>query len=411
MNHIDTNRRPLIPALRFPQFTEQWENMKLGEVADVKTGSTPRTDIKEYYNGDKLFVSPADIQANKVIDITKTTLTDLGFSKGRKIPKGSVLFVCIGSTIGKVGIAAQDCLTNQQINALTAKKNYSNNFIYYLLENKGSEIKLLAGIQAVPQINKTDFCNLLFLFPSLPEQQKIADFLSAVDEKLQALKKKKHLWEQYKKGIMQQIFTQTLRFKDEQGNDFPEWEERKLGEVCTIKSGLSLDQNDKKEGYQVTRIETISDGKINLNKIGYVSTQEDISNYKLKKGDILFSNINSVSHIGKTALVHHELNLYHGMNLLRLVAATNTHSVFLFYYLNTEFNRNYFKQICNKAVSQASINQTELGKTPIPLPSLPEQQKIATFLSALDEKINKVQEQIAQVEAWKKGLLQQLFPQ
>ena len=402
-----TTKQPLTPTLRFPQFTEQWEEKKLGEVATFFSGGTPLTTNRSYFEGTIPFIRSGEINSDK----TEQFISEEGLKKSsaKMVEKGDLIFALYGATSGEVGISKIKGAINQAILCIRTENN-TRYIMNWLATNKDNILnKYLQGGQG--NLSAEIIKLLPIPLPSLPEQQKIADFLSAVDEKLQALKKKKHLLEQYKKGIMQQIFTQTLRFKDEQGNDFPEWEERKLGEVCTIKSGLSLDQNDKKEGYQVTRIETISDGKINLNKIGYVSTQEDISNYKLKKGDILFSNINSVSHIGKTALVHHELNLYHGMNLLRLVAATNTHSVFLFYYLNTEFNRNYFKQICNKAVSQASINQTELGKTPIPLPSLPEQQKIATFLSALDEKINKVQEQIAQVEAWKKGLLQQLFPQ
>jgi type I restriction enzyme S subunit len=259
--------------------------------------------------------------------------------------------------------------------------------------------------------------------PTLPEQQKIADFLTAVDGRIGQLIQKKALLEAYKKGVMQQLFTQAIRFKDkvngearenalgcDHGNDFPEWEEKKLGEVAEdIKSGLSLDQNSEGLGFKVTRIETISDRTINLEKIGYVQTNRNIEDFRLLPGDILFSNINSVSHIGKVAFVDQDYNLYQGMNLLRIRAGKKCSARFLFQLLkSTPFVR-YFQRICNQAVSQASINQTDLKKAPISLPSLSEQTKIADFLTALDRKIESVATQITETQTFKRGLLQQMF--
>ncbi len=226
-----------VPELRFGEFEGAWEEKKLRDISKVITGSTPPTANREYYDGDKLFVSPADISENRFVSETKTTLTILGFEKGRKVKKDSVLFVCIGSTIGKVAQAKEDSLTNQQINALEAKKGFSNNFVYSLLELKGKKIKLLAGVQAVPQINKTDFSNLKFKFPNLPEQQKIANFLTSVDTKLQQLTTKKEVLEQYKKGVMQQLFNQKLRFKNDDGHDFADWEKIRLGKIGTFVGG------------------------------------------------------------------------------------------------------------------------------------------------------------------------------
>ena len=162
----------------------EWEEKRLGEIGKIITGSTPPTSNVEYYNGDNLFVSPADINERRYIAKTKTTLTSIGLSKGRAIRKGSVLFVCIGSTIGKVAQAGRDCITNQQINAIEADSNFSNEFIFSLLVLNGSRIKLLAGVQAVPLINKTDFSRLKYNFPCLEEQQKIANFLSSIDTKI-----------------------------------------------------------------------------------------------------------------------------------------------------------------------------------------------------------------------------------
>lgn len=183
-----------------------WEEKKLGEVGKIITGSTPPTSNLEYYIGNRLFVSPADINEARFVLSTKTTLTDLGFEKGRKLKKGAVLFVCIGSTIGKVAIAGYDCITNQQINAIEANSLNCNDFIFSLLELNAGNIKLLAGVQAVPQINKTDFSNFSFMFPSLPEQQKIANFLSNIDVKIENTNQQIYQMQDFKKGLLQQLF-------------------------------------------------------------------------------------------------------------------------------------------------------------------------------------------------------------
>src|SRR5690606_10841880 len=109
--------------------------------------------------GEYLFVSPADIQANRHVESTRTTLTEKGFKKGRKIRKGSSLFVCIGSTIGKIGQAKEDCITNQQINSVVSF-NMEDDFVFSLLEFHSARIKLLSAEQAVPIINKTTFSNV-----------------------------------------------------------------------------------------------------------------------------------------------------------------------------------------------------------------------------------------------------------
>lgn len=262
-----------------------------------------------------------------------------------------------------------------------------------------------------PGINAEEYKDLKIYLPKEAEQKKIADFLTAVDQKIAQLTEKKSCLEQYKKGVMQRLFTQRLRFKDSNGNPFPDWEEKKLGDiVLSVKNGLNIDQGSDESGFKVTRIETISDGTINLNKVGYIQTDKDISEYKLQIGDMLFSNINSVSHIGKIAYVDRKCELYHGMNLLNIKIDQNDNSSKFFYYQLTSRNKkNYFERICNQAVSQASINQTDLKKTPVLVPSLPEQQKIADFLTAIDTKITALGNQLTAAQDFKKSLLQKMF--
>lgn len=191
----------------------EWEEKQLGEIGNIITGSTPETSKMEYYGGEYLFISPIDINSNRYVKTTKTTLTKAGFLKGRKIPKMSICFVCIGSTIGKIAQNFEDCITNQQINSIVPFENISADFIYSLLEYNSNKIKLLAAEQAVPLINKTDFSKIKINIPSLPEQEKIADFLSIIDEKIEILEKKLEELKEQKKGLMQKLLTGEIRVK------------------------------------------------------------------------------------------------------------------------------------------------------------------------------------------------------
>lgn len=391
----------VIPKLRFKGFDTNWLKRKLGEVATITTGSTPSTNISEYYSGDYLFVSPSDISETRFVRETKTTLTKSGFDKGRLVPKGSILFVCIGSTIGKVGQAAVDCITNQQINSLQASDHNSNDFIYSVLEKNGKEIKLLAGTQAVPLINKSTFSSISFYFPSLPEQQKIASFLSALDEKIHKLTQKKELLEQYKKGVRQQLFSGKLRFKDESGKAYPKWE-RQNGNL--IFESIS----DKKHNSDLPILAiTQEHGAVPRELIDYnVSvTDKSIESYKVVQvGDFIISLRSFQGGI--------EYSSYKGICspayiILRPIKAVN--NLFYRYYFKTE---NYISEL-NKNLEGIRdgkmISFKYFSEILLPLPSLEEQNCIVSFLSSIDSKIESINNQITQTQTFKKGLLQQMF--
>ncbi|WP_172997103.1 restriction endonuclease subunit S, partial [Lactobacillus helveticus] len=171
-----------VPELRFAGFADDWEERKLSEIGKIVTGNTPRTSNKGYYNGDFLFVSPADIQENRYVNKTTTTLTELGFKTGRLVPKGATLFVSIGSTIGKIGQSICDVITNQQINSVISFSDYDDDFIYTSILNSSTKIKQLAATQAVPIINKNEFGKSIIKISSLEEQQKIGSFFKQLDD-------------------------------------------------------------------------------------------------------------------------------------------------------------------------------------------------------------------------------------
>lgn len=404
----------LVPKLRFPEFDGNWDERKLSDVAKITTGSTPPTNESKFYNGEYLFVSPADLNSGRYVYDTKTKVTKLGFEKGRVIKKGGVLFVSIGSTIGKVGQASSDCITNQQINSLEAKNDFSNDFIYSLLFKNGENINKIAGVQAVPQLNKTDFSNLKYNFPTLTEQQKIASFLTSVDERLTLLAQQKEKLELYKKGVMQQIFSQKLRFKDENGKDYPNWEEKKLGDLGNTFNGLT---GKTKEHFgngkpYVQYMQIFSGSKININDFGFVEIGKNENQSMIQYGDIFFTTSSETpNEIGTTSVLLDKVGEVY-LNSFCFGFRPNSLNE-----LVPEFAQFLFrsKQVRNKIVPLAqgstrfNMSKVELMKIDLLLPCEEEQQKIASFLSAIDVQIEGVSNKIEQTKLFKKGLLQQLF--
>ena len=197
-----------VPRLRFPEFSEEgaWEETTIGNMGEVITGSTPSTSRRDFYGGDFMFVSPADISDLRFVEETKTTLTEAGFAECRPIKKNSVLFVCIGSTIGKVAQCSRPCATNQQINSLVVNPAFVADFAYYLLDRESVRIARLAGKQAVPIINKSLFATVKVTAPVFAEQQRIADCISSLDARLAAQVQKINALKTHNQGLLQQLF-------------------------------------------------------------------------------------------------------------------------------------------------------------------------------------------------------------
>ncbi len=196
-----------VPNLRFPEFQGEWEKCKLGDYGKVVTGNTPPTkDIENYENGTYLWASPADLGTIKSITETKTMLSAQGFSKTRTLPKGSVLVTCIGSTIGKTGMATKEMSTNQQINSIVVNDNNDNEFVYYAIQSAFPRYLSSIAVQAVPIISKSAFELLPNNRPYLQEQKKIGKFLSLLDERIATQNKIIEDLKKLKSAIVEKVF-------------------------------------------------------------------------------------------------------------------------------------------------------------------------------------------------------------
>jgi len=231
----------------------------------------------------------------------------------------------------------------------------------------------LAGTSTIPDLNHSDFYKIQFIFPQLPEQQKIATFLTAVDKKIDLLQQKKTALEQYKKGVMQQIFSQQLRFKDANGNAYADWEEKRLGDISkNVNYGIgnAAKEFDGKNQYlRITDIDDTSNAYIPKP----LTSPEGVIDKKYYKFSIIDAN---------SKFVHY--------NSLR---------------------DKYWKwvSVMSMRSGQPGLNAEELKSLKLMLPCIEEQTKIANYLSALDAKIELVAKQLNHTQQFKKGLLQQLF--
>lgn len=196
-----------VPRIRFNGFTEPWEQRKLSDIGNIITGSTPSTKDKNNYNGDFLFVSPADIQGNRFVEKTITTLSELGFKKGRILAPKSTLFVSIGSTIGKVAQIRDFAVTNQQINSIEPFKDIDPDFVFSLMQKESPSIRCLSATQAVPILNKTTFSNVeVSIASNINEQYRIGELFIKLDSTITLHQRQYEQLVSLKKYLLSKMF-------------------------------------------------------------------------------------------------------------------------------------------------------------------------------------------------------------
>ncbi|MDY0386040.1 MAG: restriction endonuclease subunit S [Methanolobus sp.] len=212
-----------VPQLRFPEFEGEWEEKKLGKLGSFLGGGTPDSSKEEYWEGNIPWISSSDIKDNNIhkINITRfITKKAVNESATKIIPKNSILIVSrVG--IGKFAVAKQDLCTSQDFtNLVTSENSY---FLAYYFNAHSTRFVRLSQGTSIKGFTSKDAKSAKFTIPSHPEQEKIATFLTAVDKRINLLQKKKAELEQYKKGAMQKLFSQELRFKQDDGSAFPDW--------------------------------------------------------------------------------------------------------------------------------------------------------------------------------------------
>lgn len=385
--HIKTEKRSaersrskLVPALRFKEFEGNYSNRILKDFTKINQGL--QIPISERYSeqveGSYFYITNEFLRkgSKKSYFIKNPTDSVICF-------EDDILMTRTGNT-GQVVTGVHGAFHNNFFK-IKFDESCEKWYLYFFLTSYRTQHKILtlAGTSTIPDLNHGDFYKLKITMPKYPEQQKIASFLSAVDKKIQQLTKKKELLEQYKKGVMQQLFSGQLRFKDENGNPYPDWEEKRLGEVLTIGSG-----RDHKH-LETGDIPVFGTG-------GYMRSV----NEKLYSGETVF--------IGRKGTI--DKPFYFEGDFWTVDTLFYTHK---FKNVLPKFIYAIFQQVNwklhNEASGVPSLSKSTIEKIKFYFPVVEEQQKIATYLSSIDTKIEAVNNQITQTQTFKKGLLQQMF--
>ncbi|MCU0459648.1 MAG: restriction endonuclease subunit S [Bacteroidales bacterium] len=376
------------PQIRFPDFKEEWINNSLGEIAKFSKGKgISKEDISETGETECIRYGELYTTYNETIS-TVFSKTNINTSHLVLSEANDVIIPASGET--EVDIAKASCILKSGIalgSDLNIIKTLNNGVFlsYYLNSKKKIDIAKLAQGISVVHLYAGQLSKLPLKIPPLPEQQKIASFFTAIDQKISQLKRKKTLLEQYKKGVMQKIFSQGIRFKDDNGQEFPKWEKKKLKDVAEIKYG-----KDQK-GI------ACENGQYPIFGTGGVMgrTNEFLSD----KPSVLIGRKGTIDKPLFIDTPFWTVDTLFYTNLL-----SNVNAKWLYYNLTKV---NWYKY--NEASGVPSLSTSTINKIPIDLPSLGEQTRIANFLSAIDDKINHTEKQIEKAEVWKKGLMQQMF--
>jgi type I restriction enzyme S subunit len=390
------------PTLRFPEFKGEWELKKLSNLLEFKNGINA---TKEQYGSGYKFINVLDILNNDFIthdNIIGSVNVDKIMVDKFPVNYGDILFQRSSETREEVGTA---CVYLDKSKTATfggfvirGRKiaEYEPIFLNKLLKTDiaRDEITSRSGGSTRFNVGQETLSSIHLNLPTLPEQQKIAKFLTAVDEKLQALKQKKSLLEQYKKGVMQKIFSQELRFKNDNGNAFADWEEKKVKDIFVITRG------------NVLSMTLVSENQDNNNYYPVYSSQTKKNGLSGYYNTFLFEDCITWTTDGAGAGdVNFRKGKFYCTNVCGVLKSDKGYAnVFVAEILNS-ISRKYVSYVGNPKLMNNVMAEISIS---IPT-SIEEQTKIATFLSTIDEKINQCQAQITNTEVWKRGLLQGMF--
>ncbi|MFD0985510.1 restriction endonuclease subunit S [Methyloligella solikamskensis] len=409
--------KPGVPQLRFPEFEGEWPERRLGQFLEFKNGVN--ADKSMYGRGHK-FINVMDIVSDQPITseniIGSVSIPDSEFKKN-EVLCGDLLFQRSSETREEVGQSSiyVDAEKSATFGGFVIRGRPISDMepmhFHWMLKTarvrkdmtsrSGGSTRYNVGQDALAAV-------VVYPAPTLPEQKKIAAFLGAVEAKLNGLQRKRNLLTGYKRGVMQRLFSGVLRFKRDDGSAFPDWEEMRLGEVLS-EHGL------KSTGLEPVFSVSVQKGLVDqIEHLGRSFSAKETDHYnRVLPSDIVYT---------KSPTGEFPLGIVKQSKLSSEVIVSPLYGVFepetkwlgvmLDAYFASNINTtNYLKPIVQKGAKN-TINVTNTGflSGTLPLPiDHGEQRKIADFLSALDAKIDAVASQITQTEAFKKGLLQQMF--
>lgn len=402
------------PKLRFKEFDGDWTSKQLGKIIGISSAS--RVFKEQWQDSGVPFFRTSDVvsifknKENEKAYISLELFEELAKKSG-KIKQGDLL-VTGGGSIGIPYLVPNDQpLYFKDADLLWMKSSgiVEGSFLYnFFISPKFREyLKSISHTGTISHFTIEQAKATPFGFPSKEEQTKIASFLSTVDEKISQLTQKHALLSQYKQGMMQKLFSQQIRFKADDGSEFGEWEDKIIGEIANIKRGASPRPiTDAKWFDEESKVGWVRISDVSKSKKILVETEQYLSNEGIQKsrfipkGNIIMS---ICATIGKPIYTGFDVCIHDGFVVFSELKAWHEYT---YYYLEY-IEKNWYQY--GQPGTQVNLNSDIVSNEIFPFPCLEEQTKIANFLSAIDQKIEVVAQQIEQAKTWKKGLLQQMF--
>ena len=395
---------------------KEWEVVELGTCIDVFSGyAFKREDFLTNKSKGVPIIKIGNLQNGKVIIDDKTSFVPRDFYEKLfdfQLHYGDVLIALSGATTGKIAVVDKDiglALVNQRVGKFKIlNSNISQKFFYFLAQSDNFKKFVLRNIgqSAQGNLSPNQVKKSKIPLPPLPEQQKIAEILSTVDSAIEKVNQAIEKTQRLKKGLMQELLTKGIghkEFKDTEIGRIPkEWEVVRLSDVGTLQYGVTAAATKDYTGIKFLRITDIKDDGIDWLNAPYCELKEgELKKYELRLSDVLFARIGATT--GKTCLIDKPVRSAFGSYLIRFQPSIKEiNTKFLYFYTQSEI---YWLQINMSKGGQLKkgLNSKLLGNLKLPLPPLPEQQKIAEILSTVDKRLELLKKKKEKLERIKKA--------
>jgi type I restriction enzyme S subunit len=387
---------PNVPPIRFPEFQGEWTERKASKYfASSRKRGTEGLPICSVTQNDGLVRRDS---------LDRQIGVDAGFEQNLRAEKNDLVYNMMRMWQGAVGKATESCMVSPAYVVLSPRKAANSQFFLYMFNRKRALYWLWAFSYGLTndrlRLYYKDFAQIPFFAPEIDEQDKIAAFLEVVDEKITQLQKKRELLKEYKKGVMQQIFTQQIRFKDESGNDFPDWKEAEFEQrVERVATKYTPQPNDLTPSIELESIEPDTGRLIRVFNAGDQASTKG----QFLAGDVLFGKLRP--YLRKYAIPDFDGVCSSEIWILRGRKGVN--NGFLYYLLQSE----RFSSVTHKTAG-SKMPRAEwqfVGTAPFAFPIAEEQTKIYEFLRSIDSKIVTVDAACRAMKMFKDGLLQSMF--
>ncbi|WP_051683027.1 restriction endonuclease subunit S [Salinicoccus luteus] len=407
-----------VPELRFPEFSGEWEERKLEEIMSFSKGKgISKSDLSDEGASCVLYgelYTKYNEEINEVHSKTNLPKNRLkyAFFNDVLIPSSGETSIDI-ATASSVGV--DNVLAGGDINILTPKEDVKGHFVSLMINGKYKfELAKYAQGKTVVHLYNNDIKKLEMKYPSIEEQDKISALFTKLNRLIELEEKKLELLEEQKKGYMQKIFSQELRFKDENGNDYPEWQEKKLKELSDVESGKRLPKGHeltsvREDNVPYISVSDMTDKYVSYKNIQYLSKETEllIRKYKVKSGDLIISIAGT---LGKVCIVDQSLedaNLTENCNKI-----TNYEENISQYFLYTYLKSNKIQTYINRektTSSQPKLALDRLRNFTILVPKKEEQIKISNLFNTIDKILERNTQKLTLLKIKKKSLLQKMF--